>query len=316
MHRWDIIGEQIVGDLAGTVSSTLNAAISSMLYDHIAKAELSTSPGLVGGFLRSDHRDDNISNLGSNSGRAGVSASQPLSPLPKSATDPGYIEIQRISAFLAILHVIVAGREEGGINWEMAKADETCMGGTTSVIKFVVTMLSAAKQRFTPLATSEGPSQILLEIFNVSLQVAKDLQAIVDKSSNVAANYPAKDSPEVEKWQTDFAGVYARANTLLATTQTMPGTAANGVSSSFTHHVASSQTSNMSRCLLCATQPTQRTRQPRSLPTHLRGKPYSKCQGTACLPPQRCSRRSSRITAEPPTCFLSIRIASLVSSRP
>lgn len=310
------MGEQIVGDLAGTVSSTLNAAISSMLYDHSAKAGLSTSPGLVGGFFRSDHRDDNISNLGNDSGRAGVSASQPLSPVPKSATDPGYIEIRRISAFLAILHVIVAGREDGGINWEMAKADEACMGSTTSVIKFVVTMLSAAKQRFTPLATSEEPSQILLEIFNVSLQVAKELQGIVDKSSNLAASYPAKDSPEVEKWQTDFAAVYARASTLLATIQTMPGTAANGVSSSYTYHVSSLHTSNMCRCLLCPTRPTRRIRQPKSLPTRHRGKPCSKCQGTACLPPQRCSRRSSRTTAEPPTRFLSSRIASLVSSRP
>ena len=190
------MGQQVVGDLASAVTGAINAAIPTLM-------------------------------------RTGIPTVKPTgeataSPLPNNATDPGYTEIQKISAFLTILQIIVAGHKDGGINWEMAKSDITSRNGPSSVIKFVVTMLGDAKQRFVSLATSGEPSQTLTQILNVASQVAKDLQDVILKPSN---NYPAKDSAEVKKWQGDFAEVYARANTMLATAKTIPGTAANGVSS-------------------------------------------------------------------------------------
>ncbi|KAL5589346.1 hypothetical protein FOVSG1_011213 [Fusarium oxysporum f. sp. vasinfectum] len=225
---WDIMGQQIVGDLAGAVTGALNAAIPALLNNLNPMAKISAGAGLVGGFLHPDKKDDNNNN-NSASGGAAVSSNQTPSPAPKKATDPGYAEIQKISAFLSTLQVIVAGQKDGDINWEMAKSGDSSKGGAKSAIKFVVTMLEDAKQRFAPLVTSDEPSQTLVQILDVSLKVAKDLQAVVDKSSNMSASYPSKDSAEVKKWQADFAAEYARANTLLATAKTIPGTAANGI---------------------------------------------------------------------------------------
>lgn len=154
-----------------------------------------------------------------------ISVGNPI-PVPNNGTDPGYTEIQKISAFLSLLQVIIAGQSDGGINWEMAKSDVSSKSGASSAIKLVVTMLGDAKQGFARFATSEEPSQSLNQILNVSLQVAKDVQAVVEKPTS----YPGKDSVEVRKWQADFAAEYTRANTLLATAKTIPGTAANGVS--------------------------------------------------------------------------------------
>ncbi|KAL6922413.1 hypothetical protein FSST1_006439 [Fusarium sambucinum] len=209
---WGIMSQRIVSDLAGSVTGALNSSIPTMMNSLGQMTTLPSKADRVGGFL---NPDKNTFDGG---------AAPPPSPIPTKATDPGYSEIQNISAFLSILQVIVAGQTDGDINWEMAKYGESNKGGATSAIKFVATMLSAAKQRFASLATSEEPSQTLIQILDVSLRIAKDLQAVVEKSS-----YPAKDSAEVKKWQADFSAQYARAIALLATAKTIPGTAANGI---------------------------------------------------------------------------------------
>lgn len=194
-------------------------------------AKLQAGSGIVGGFLHPDKKD----NAPNGSTGGGANGTQPAvapapSPVPKKATDPAYSEIQKISAFLSTLQVIVSGQQDGDINWEMAKSGDSGKAGAKSAVKFVITMLSDAKQRFAPLATADEPSQTLMKIFDVSLQVAQDLQAIVEKASEASSQYPEKDSEQVKKWKSDFAAEYARANTLLATAKTIPGTAANGVS--------------------------------------------------------------------------------------
>ena len=42
--------------------------------------------------------------------------------------------------------------------------------------------------------------------------------------------WPAKDSPEVSKWQTDFVAQYTKANELAATARSLPGGVGRGVS--------------------------------------------------------------------------------------
>ncbi|KAF4949191.1 hypothetical protein FGADI_9048 [Fusarium gaditjirri] len=224
---WDLMGQQIVSDLASAVTSALNAAIPALLNNLNPMARVSAGANIVGGFIHPDKKDDNSNN--SAGGGAVANGAQPPSPVPSKATDPGYAEIQKISTFLSTLQVIVAGQKDGDINWEMAKSGDSSKGGAKTAIKFVVTMLDDAKQRFAQLATQEEPSQTVVQILDVSLQVAKDIQTIVDKSSNMSTSYPAKDSSEVKKWQADFAAQYSRANTLLATAKSIPGTAANGI---------------------------------------------------------------------------------------
>ena len=192
-HRWDIMGEKVVADAVGAVTGAFNSAIHTLMTSLNPTVKLSSG----------------------------------TDPVPKGAADPAYTEIQKIFTFLSTLQVIVAGQKDGGINWEMAKSSVSSKSGTISTIKFVVTMLDYFDQRFALMATSEDPSLTLREILNVSLYVAKGLQAEVERSGN---NYPAEDSIEVNKWQADFATRYAQANALLATAKTIPGMAANGVS--------------------------------------------------------------------------------------
>lgn len=45
----------------------------------------------------------------------------------------------------------------------------------------------------------------------------------------MSAEWPAKDSEKVKKWQEDFAVQYQKANTLISTAKTVPGVTANGV---------------------------------------------------------------------------------------
>lgn len=195
------MNHEVVSGLAGAVTGSINAAIPVLMNTLSPMAK----PTSVGNAI----------------------------PVPMNATDPGYTEIQKISAFLSLLQVIIAGQKDGGINWEMAKSDVSSKSGARSAIKLVVTMLGDAKQTFARFASSEEPSQTLNQILYVSLQVAKDVQAVVERSTS----YPGKDSAEVRKWQADFAAEYTRANTLLATAKTIPGMAANGVSLRTLPHV-------------------------------------------------------------------------------
>jgi hypothetical protein len=230
------MGQQLVGDLAGAVTGALNAAIPALLNNLNPMVKVSAAAGIVGSFVNSAKKDSSTNNSAvggattSANGSAPGATDQLPNPVPKKATDPAYAEIQKISAFLSTLQVIVSGQQDGDINWDMAKSGASGKAGPKSTVKFVMTMLSDAKQRFDQLATADEPSQTLMKIFDVSLQVVKDLQAIVEKSSDVSASYPAKGSEEVKQWQANFAAEYARANTLLATAKTIPGAAADGVS--------------------------------------------------------------------------------------
>jgi hypothetical protein len=57
------------------------------------------------------------------------------------------------------------------------------------------------------------------------MEVAED----TDKSTQPQFSFPEKTSATVKKWQSDFAEQYQKANTLVATARSLPGTAAGGV---------------------------------------------------------------------------------------
>ncbi|KAI1869369.1 hypothetical protein JX265_006459 [Neoarthrinium moseri] len=230
---WDLLGQQIVGDLPGAVTTALNAAIPALLDNLNPMAKLKTGASIVGGFVNPP-KGSNASaegSFGTSNGASNTSQSAtPPRPVPRQVTDPAFPEIQKISAYLSSLQVIVNGKQDGDIDWEMARTGSAGKSGPKSAIKFILTMLGDSKDRFTPLATSEEPSRTLSEILKVCLRVAAELQEEVEKSKTVMSQWPAKDSEQVNKWQSDFTDAYGKANTLLATAKTVPGTAANGVS--------------------------------------------------------------------------------------
>ncbi|KAK3938884.1 hypothetical protein QBC46DRAFT_343143 [Diplogelasinospora grovesii] len=219
---WDIIGQQIVSGLADAATAALNAAVS--LANPLAKFE--TGANIVGDFIHGGKNDK--TGHGTSAPSQGQAAQpNPQGAVPKHLYDPAYTEIQKASIYLAALQIIVSGKNSGGnIDWEKARGDT---GGAKSSVKFLSTMLSDAKTRFSSLATAAEPSVTLTGILDVTSRIASEIEAEVKKSKNIVASCPAKDSEQVKKWQSDWAAQYRAANTLLATAKTIPGASANGV---------------------------------------------------------------------------------------
>ncbi|KAK3401034.1 hypothetical protein B0T20DRAFT_348783 [Sordaria brevicollis] len=127
---------------------------------------------------------------------------------PKDAADHAYAEVLRIAHVLAILHVVVSGKNtDGNVDWEQAKTS----------IGYVTVMLNDSKTRLSRVGTESGPSKKLFTILDVSLQVASGIKE------------QTKDSDQVKKWQTDFAAQYQQAITLISTARTVSGTPAHGI---------------------------------------------------------------------------------------
>ncbi|KAK3321875.1 hypothetical protein B0H66DRAFT_581333 [Apodospora peruviana] len=206
---WDLMGQQIVSDLAGAVNTALNAAMLALL-DNLNP--IAQPKAVVGGFVNGGDKGapSNITPGQSTNTQNGV---------PKQTTDPAYVEIQKLATLLAALRVIISGQSStGGIDWEKAK----------SSIKFISSMLRYSNKQFSSVATSAEPSITLSQILATASTVAAGIEAEVNKSKSVNWTSLHEDSQQVQTWQADFAAQYREANTLLATAKSIPGTAANG----------------------------------------------------------------------------------------
>ncbi|KAK3505269.1 hypothetical protein B0T13DRAFT_485904 [Neurospora crassa] len=220
---WDIMGQQIVGDLVGAVTNLGNSFAHAFISNLNPVAKVEAGASIVGGFLNPHKKDESTPEIP-------VSDPVPPTAAPKNATDPAYVEAVRLDHILAILHVIVSGKNtEGNIDWEQARSGGTGVDSKKNSIGYVQTMLEDAKTRFSQVATTSDPSQTLSTIIDVSLQVATGINDQVKKSGSMSSEWPAKDSEIVKKWQADFAAQYPKANTLIATAKTIPGVASNGI---------------------------------------------------------------------------------------
>ncbi|KAI5920341.1 hypothetical protein F4810DRAFT_703039 [Camillea tinctor] len=224
---WDLLGQQIVSDLVGALTSTLNVAVPTLLSTLNPIAKVKAAVDVVGGFVNPPKSGNVSATANGRDDKAGSNAAR-LKAVPKVATDPAYVEVLKISTYLDILRTIVSGKKaDGNIDWEMA--DGGSKATAKSSIKFLVAMLDDSKARFEPLATSEKPSETLLKILDVSLRVANDIKDEIDRSKIASSEWPKKDSEQVKKWQSDFAAQYRESNTLIGVAKTIPGTSANGI---------------------------------------------------------------------------------------
>jgi hypothetical protein len=178
MCRWDLMGQQIVGDLAGAVTSALNAAIPALLDNLNPMAKMKAGANMVGSFVHGG-KDDKASGANGSSGASAPSQGQAVQPNPQSAVpkqlyDPAYPEIQKITTFLAALQVIISGKDsEGNIDWEKARGGtgSGAKAGAKSSVNFLASMVSDAKTRFSQVATAAEPSTTLADILDVASRV-------------------------------------------------------------------------------------------------------------------------------------------------
>ncbi|KAI8623310.1 hypothetical protein F5Y19DRAFT_458989 [Xylariaceae sp. FL1651] len=220
---WDLLGQQIVGDLANSLSTGLSQAIPILIQSvgPLGKARMGAQ--IIGSLNNSplDSRDASASQISLvNSVNAKPREGDLRRMNLPEATDPAYAEVCRVMTYLAGLKAIVIGND-GDINWELAKGDK---GNTESSVKFLEIMISKAKDDFKLGPTAAEPSQTLSTFLCICLKVASEIGTEVEKMSNIRWVKP--DSEQVKKWQTDFNIQYEKANTLLATARSLPGSSA------------------------------------------------------------------------------------------
>ncbi|KAK0660478.1 hypothetical protein QBC41DRAFT_383707 [Cercophora samala] len=228
---WDLLGQQIVGDLAGALTTTLNAAIPALVDNLNPMSQAKAGASLVGSFLNAGKTGVQSEANGSHtfvSAPAPAASGLPPSPMPPQATDPAYAEVQKVTGYLAALQTIVTGtKSDGNIDWEMARGAGS--SDAKSSVKFLLTMLQDAQSRFNGVATAADPSQTLSAVLDTFVDVADGITKEVAKSKNASSKLPEKDSPQVTGWQSQFEAAYKKANKLAATARSMPGNAGSGV---------------------------------------------------------------------------------------
>ena len=133
-------------------------------------ARIGAGANIVGGFL---HPNNDGSAPYAPAGRQQAAAGPaPPTAAPKNATDPAYPEVTQLDHVLCILQAIVTGKNtEGNIDWEQARKGGTGTDSKKNSVGYVKTMLDDAKARFARVATASDPSQTLISIIDMSLQV-------------------------------------------------------------------------------------------------------------------------------------------------
>jgi hypothetical protein len=161
-RRWDIIKQQVVLDITNAVTTTINQVIPAMLNAFHPISMANSVKDIILGENRANPRATHDTRATSNT----------THPTSCPATqDPAYATVIKIDIYLALMNVIVAGRDNNGnINWETARGDGTKESGKSS-IKFLLTMLKDTRDRFIPIATQEEPSTDLIDILNTCEQV-------------------------------------------------------------------------------------------------------------------------------------------------
>ena len=164
MCSWDIMGQQIVGDLAHCLTTALNAAIPALVDTLNPMKKLKAAGDVVGSFA---HPKDNKPDGGDSD------APPPVKPrptaAPKAAADPAYAEVLKVTTYLSGLKAIVQNKEND-IDWDLASGED----GAKSSVAFIKEMLGDQQKSFGSLKTNEEPSNTLSNILEVTTKVSQN----------------------------------------------------------------------------------------------------------------------------------------------
>ncbi|RSM20290.1 hypothetical protein CDV31_000784 [Fusarium ambrosium] len=199
---WDILGQQIVEQLADSLTTALNQAIPTLVSNLSPVSKSSTFTDMAKGII----------------GNRNAALDNSVAPTGSSATnaDPAYNQVGRDLIYWDLINAVFIG-SDGGIDWDKAKGE----AGKPSPTAFAAKMLGNSQQSFASLATSSEPSQQYRAALETVCKIATGIVAELDKA-------PSKDSALVQGWQKDFLSAYAKAIELNTTAKSLPGATAYG----------------------------------------------------------------------------------------
>ena len=251
-YRWDLLGQQVVGQLADCATTALNAVIPALVdnLNPIAKAKAAAS--MAGNLIHGDETKapNDTPAVDGNASAPAVSkpANSPVSTRPKDADDPAYSQVARDLPFYELINGIFKG-DDGGVDWDKAKGEP---GKANQSIAFAAKMLQLSKTSFASQATSSEPSKTYsqalasasgvnldrlrdlpngLNMLTSTLQVADGIKAELAKAKDINYTLPATDSTTVKTWQNDFTLAYGKVVGMNSTAKSLPGAPAGGVCS-------------------------------------------------------------------------------------
>ncbi|EAW24615.1 uncharacterized protein NFIA_041930 [Aspergillus fischeri NRRL 181] len=219
---WDILGQQIVGELADTLTTALGQAITAYTsnLNPVARAQ------------KGVEMFEDVVNGGKNASKNGEAPPppppappKPKSPLPQYSDDPAYVQVKPAMVYLTVLNALLTSGTDGGVNWESAIDSPNKPDKTAS---FTSKMLEDTLERFEQSATEDPPSQKLLGVLQTATEVANEITKEAAKLKDISKDPPKADSELVKGWQEKFHPKYLEALRLAATAKTLPGVNSGG----------------------------------------------------------------------------------------
>ncbi|OTA05025.1 hypothetical protein A9Z42_0056420 [Trichoderma parareesei] len=195
---WDIIGQQIVSSIAETTTAAIGQLVKGFASTLNPIAAASNGLDLFRSLV---HGGKNTAPNGE------APPVQPTPPAPKPTErphteDPAHTYIIKDIAYFETLNAVLTKGKDGGVNWEEAAGK----GGRASRSTYwVVSMLQSEFDNFRVVATSDEPSQTLLNAFTTALQIATAIQDEVKKSASMGHRFPKAKSKEVKDWQKQWS---------------------------------------------------------------------------------------------------------------
>ncbi|KAH2534612.1 hypothetical protein KXW97_007790 [Aspergillus fumigatus] len=195
---WDILGQQIVGELADTLTTALGQAITAYTsnLNPVARAE------------KGVEMFEDVVNGGKNAPKSGEAPPppppappKPKSPLPQYSDDPAYVQVKPAMVYLTVLNALLTSGKDGGVNWESAVDSPDKPDKTAS---FTSKMLKDTLERFEESATENPHSQKLLEVLQTATEVANAVTEEAAKLKDISKDPPKADSQLVKGWQEKF----------------------------------------------------------------------------------------------------------------
>ncbi|GFF59266.1 hypothetical protein IFM51744_09854 [Aspergillus udagawae] len=219
---WDILGQQIVGELADTLTTALGQAITAYTsnLNPVARAQ------------KGVEMFEDVVNGGKNAPKNGEAPPppppappKPKSPLPQYSDDPAYVQVKPAMVYLTLLNALLTSGKDGGVNWDSAVDSPDKPDKTAS---FTSKMLKDTLERFEQSATEDPPSQKLLGVLQTATEVANEITKEAAKLKDISKDPPKADSELVKGWQEKFHPKYLEALRLAATAKTLPGINSGG----------------------------------------------------------------------------------------
>ncbi|KAH1628851.1 hypothetical protein KXX39_004197 [Aspergillus fumigatus] len=195
---WDILGQQIVGELADTLTTALGQAITAYTsnLNPVARAE------------KGVEMFEDVVNGGKNAPKNGEAPPppppappKPKSPLPQYSDDPAYVQVKPAMVYLTVLNALLTSGKDGGVNWESAVDSPDKPDKTAS---FTSKILKDTLERFEESATENPHSQKLLEVLQTATEVANAVTEEAAKLKDISKDPPKADSQLVKGWQEKF----------------------------------------------------------------------------------------------------------------